>query len=796
MEIQENSKINLEQILGAFGDVFGVAVVLADGDGNALTKWQYPTGNVQQRVEPKVVPVKESPGREGGVSVIASPEGKRRFVVSMPGLFSGTIFAQSEDLPEHFAWTDGELESQVLPGCDFSVTEGADFLLGLFIYTVCEIVVKERSRSEAIDDLDVENVRRIGLSLRKKIIFKEDDCQPEQFSLGGVPSLEAFLLPYALGGAGGAKSRVSSILTTIFRQVTAGTRSSFNLMSLTGDFIIESPWFDRLCAEVVRKHFASQCFSSDVKCLLKATLTMKMNEGCSRLLCPKCHAGFTEIISPIFVNGLIVGAVFGGQMTESDQDANEIVEYVTQEQPKITDSLAMPKPVSNKEFERAKQIVSGLSALIGQLFERYCIAENWAALGKALVDLRIERQREIFETACFAVRKLLAASEVSAFRLEGDLLILEATTAREVGIRAEKNARLVSVSSEEAVGKAYYRIGQGLTGSVVSKGESRFERYAMKQADWEGICSEGRDPAQFFAVPIVRDNRCYGVLRAVRPEKFSEFPKSHRELIERFASELAIVLHNYELSNAETEGFREKAEALQTILAEAAHEYKGPLHNVLSLSTGISYTSDPDELTKLRQQMKEEVYRAKRIIDNYLLRGVADREELKYDLVVNDLWKLVRECIARFELRAAKKGVLIKTDYRINRLPKIVFDYDRMDQVLSNIIDNAVKYAFDGTEIIIKGKDKQNTVTISVGDMGLGIPKEAMKKIFEGYQRTVEDKRRFKPGTGLGLKIALQIAKAHGGNIYVESEPYWDDPKRIALYEGYDTKFTVTLPKQ
>ncbi|MHC4370816.1 MAG: ATP-binding protein [Planctomycetota bacterium] len=792
MEIQSNTERDLEQVLGALADVLEVALVLVDSCDNPLTAWQFPQSRMQASAEPSIVSVKGCRKSEGKIVVVAAAKGKRRFVVSLPGLFNGTVFVQSEDLPEHFAWTDGKLESQVLPGCEFSMSEGADFLLGLFMHTVCEIVVKERSIAVPIDDLDVENIRRIGVSLRKKIICEKDAHQPEQFSLGGVPSLEAFLRPSALGGT---TSGVSPILTSIFKDVTAGTKSSFNLMSLTGDFIIDSPWFVGLCTKVVRKHSAGQCFSSDVRCLLEATLSRRIRAGAPKCLCPKCHAGFTEIVSPVFINGLIVGAVFGGQMVVSRKSVNEILEYVGQMQPELSVDLAAVKQIPRAEFKRAKLIVSGLSALIGLLFERYCLAENWAALGKALVDLKIERQRGIFETACSAVRRLLAASEVSAFRLEGDLLILEATTAKEVGVRRTHGAALRNVPREEAVGKAYYRIGQGLTGSVVSRRQSRFERHAMAQADWVGICSEGRDPAQFFAVPIVRDERCYGVLRAVRPENFSEFPESHRTLIERFASELAIVLNNYQLSNAETREFREQAEALQTILAEAAHEFRGPLHNVLSLSAAMSYTSDSNVLVGLRQRMKEEVYRGKRITDNYLLRGVSGREELKYDLRENDLWKLAKECISRFKFRAAKKGVAIKTDHRMSRLPRLTFDYDRMDQVLSNLIDNAVKYSFDQTEVLISGKDKENTVTVTVTDMGLGIPKDAMKKIFEGYQRSAEDKRRFKPGTGLGLRIALQIVQMHGGNIYVQSDPYWDDPKRIALYEGYKTKFTITLPK-
>ena len=792
MQIKKKTLDNLLEVISGITDVLGVGLFISDGKGSLLSGWCYSTSKMEEKSNPNLLPIGGSKQAKKEACIIEGCDGRRQFAVYIGKIENTNVFVQSEDLPEHFAWIDGELEPQILPGCRFFMIEKAEFLLYIYVRTVCLVVAEELQNSRSIDDLDIENIRRIGICLGKKIVNDKDNSNQARHSLGGVPSLEAFFIP---SESDERRSATSSVLTKIFRYITTGKKGSFNLMSLSGDFVIQSPWFAPLCTEVIRKHFASECFASDLKCLIKATLTGKIREDIPSGTCMKCHAGFTEVFAPVFTNGLIVGLVFGGQIIRSEEDANEVMKYAMQKQPTVKGTYSMPKPVANEEIDHTKQMVSGLSALIGLLFERYCIAEKWAELGKELVDLRIEGQREIFQTACHAVKRLLAVSEVSAFRREGDLLVLEATTSTELGIRQKPGDILVNVSSEDAIGKAYYRTGLGLTGWVAREGKSRFEQDATKAEGWAGICSEGREPRQFFAAPILWEDRSYGVLRAVRPSNFSEFPKSDRELIERFASELGIVLNNYELTKAETENFRQKAEELQALLAEAAHEYMSPLHNVLSLSTGIQCTLDLDQLERLRQRMKEEVYRAKRIMENYLLRGVEGREELKYDFRINNLWDLVRECISRFKSPAAKKGVMIKVDYKITKLPEIVFDYSRMDQVFSNIIDNAVKYAFDSTEIVIKGRDKENTVTISVTSMGLGIPKDAMKEIFRGYQRSVEDKRRFKPGTGLGLKIAKEIVEVHKGSISVESRPVWHDPERLALMEGYETKMIVSLPK-
>jgi signal transduction histidine kinase/ligand-binding sensor protein len=236
-----------------------------------------------------------------------------------------------------------------------------------------------------------------------------------------------------------------------------------------------------------------------------------------------------------------------------------------------------------------------------------------------------------------------------------------------------------------------------------------------------------------------------------------------------------------------------KAEKLRTVLAEASHEYKGPLHNILSL---MSLLDSSDSSThKIRQQMKEEAYRAKRIMDNYLMLGVMGKESLKYNFQLNNIGELARKCASRFELSAAMKGVIIRVLSSATNLPKIAYDSDRIDQVLTNLIDNAVKYSFNNTEIVIEGRDKTNTVTVSVTDMGLGIPFDMRKRIFEGYQRSVEDTQVFKPGTGLGLMIAKQITLAHKGDIDVESKPKWGDQKRLDKNEGFETKFILSLPK-
>ncbi len=107
-------------------------------------------------------------------------------------------------------------------------------------------------------------------------------------------------------------------------------------------------------------------------------------------------------------------------------------------------------------------------------------------------------------------------------------------------------------------------------------------------------------------------------------------------------------------------------------------------------------------------------------------------------------------------------------------------DKERMGQVLTNIISNAIKYSPQGGKIIVTLKNKKDQALVSVEDKGIGIPKEKQSKIFERFFRA-QDKGEYQ-GLGIGLYISAEILKRHCGNLYVEST------------EGKGSKFTFTLP--
>jgi two-component system phosphate regulon sensor histidine kinase PhoR len=130
-------------------------------------------------------------------------------------------------------------------------------------------------------------------------------------------------------------------------------------------------------------------------------------------------------------------------------------------------------------------------------------------------------------------------------------------------------------------------------------------------------------------------------------------------------------------------------------------------------------------------------------------------------------------------LQAERAGLQLRVECSQD-LPKVKMDVQRMEQVLVNLIHNAVKFTRPGGEILLLAEAGPGEVRFAVRDTGIGIPDEDVPRIFERFYRV--DKSRTGSGTGLGLSIAKHIVEAHQGHIWVES------------IEGQGSTFIFTLP--
>jgi signal transduction histidine kinase len=239
---------------------------------------------------------------------------------------------------------------------------------------------------------------------------------------------------------------------------------------------------------------------------------------------------------------------------------------------------------------------------------------------------------------------------------------------------------------------------------------------------------------------------------------------------------------------------------LESNIAETAHEFRSPLHNIMTQVGGLKdyleQSQSNQDISQFVGVIEEEIQRAKRQMDNTLLLSDRTREKLEYVFTAGYLQDVIASCAGAYRLRALERGLRIIIKDNVKNLPRIEFDRDRMEQAITNLVDNAVKYSHFNQYITICGFDDGTRVHIEITDRGLGIPENEFETIFWGFSRSdVKDKIRYIPGTGLGLKICREIIQKHCGEIKVGSVPSSKNPQKIKEYQDYTTTFKVILPK-
>ena len=147
-----------------------------------------------------------------------------------------------------------------------------------------------------------------------------------------------------------------------------------------------------------------------------------------------------------------------------------------------------------------------------------------------------------------------------------------------------------------------------------------------------------------------------------------------------------------------------------------------------------------------------------------------------------DLNRVIKDTAATFEGTCNAKDIVLDLTFAAD-IQMVYADLGKIQQVLYNLIDNAIKFSRENSVIYIQTSLKYEKVFVSVKDTGIGIPKESIKKIWDRFYKSDLSRGKDKKGTGLGLAIVKEIIQAHGENIDVIST------------QGVGSEFIFTLPK-
>ncbi|MGZ9165493.1 MAG: sensor histidine kinase [Anaerolineales bacterium] len=216
--------------------------------------------------------------------------------------------------------------------------------------------------------------------------------------------------------------------------------------------------------------------------------------------------------------------------------------------------------------------------------------------------------------------------------------------------------------------------------------------------------------------------------------------------------------------------------------ADIAHELRTPL----SLILGHAEAVHDGVLQPTRENfeiIREEATRLEHLVNDLRILSLADAGELTINLQPIEPQRLLQEVASLYQYQTQRKNITLDLDIAAP-LPTIEVDPGRMTQVLTNILDNALRHTSEGGQIILAAKQGQNQIEISLQDSGPGITEQDANRIFDRFYRTDPSRQREEGGSGLGLAIARSIVQAHGGQIRAESEP------------GKGLKIIITLPKE
>lgn len=224
-------------------------------------------------------------------------------------------------------------------------------------------------------------------------------------------------------------------------------------------------------------------------------------------------------------------------------------------------------------------------------------------------------------------------------------------------------------------------------------------------------------------------------------------------------------------------------EMRREFVANVSHELRTPLTSIKSYSETLleGALEDKETATKFLSVINSEADRMTRLVKDLLQLSRLDNNQMKWNITKFSLEKLVRDCIQKLEISVNEKDQTIEC-YKIGDVEDVEADRDRIEQVLINILSNAMKYTPKGGKISIYVGKMYSSVYVKVKDSGIGIPKEDLPRIFERFYRTDKARSREMGGTGLGLAIAKEIIEAHNGEISVTSDI------------GKGTEFTIKLP--
>jgi signal transduction histidine kinase len=341
---------------------------------------------------------------------------------------------------------------------------------------------------------------------------------------------------------------------------------------------------------------------------------------------------------------------------------------------------------------------------------------------------------------------------------------------------------------EEVLGpyrEQHWPLERGVVGRVARTGEPVL---VEKVDDDEDYVAAASDMVAELAVPIRREDRVIGVI-GVESSEPGQLDQECLERLTRLADHAAIAIENARLFRQ----VRRADEAKTEFVSFVSHELKQPMTSLKGY-TDLLLKGVGGEVTDAQREflstIRANVERMGSLVNELLDVSRIESGRIELDVTTLSMEKVIDQVVRTSQRQVEDKHQDLEVEVA-DGLPPARGDRDRLVQILSNLMSNAVKYTPEGGRIAVRARHiteetsdeaPNGFVRCAVVDSGIGISPEDQEKLFTKYFRADEPAVRDVPGTGLGLVITKSLVEMHGGNISVESEP------------GEGSTFTFTVP--
>lgn len=433
----------------------------------------------------------------------------------------------------------------------------------------------------------------------------------------------------------------------------------------------------------------------------------------------------------------------------------------------VTVLAAFPSGVSRTSVALAYVLAVVASAALGGL---------WAGLGASVLSFLALNFFFTEPLRTFTVDKHPDLVALVVYLLVSALvatLLSRALSQRARAERREQEARLLEESATRLLsGDEMERVLEGFARAVV--GLFALVRCEIETEMTPTIAVNGSRPngvaRKIDVIPMLAKDEEVGSIKIARAVGQPLMNDEERDVIRTLASQMALAMTGMRFAS-EARDARMKAEASSlraALFSSVSHDLRTPLASITAsvtslLDAGVQFTAE--DKRELLETIRQEAERLNRLVGNLLelsrMRAgalVSKKAPVAIDEVIDAVLARSQQLLNGHHVR-----LLIR-----DNLPEVPIDVVQVDQLLTNLLENAAKFSPPGTEIRISASRWHDVMQVRVADQGSGIPSSERERVFEPFVRGESDAGA---GTGLGLSIARAIVTAHGGKIRLEDAP-------------------------